>query len=196
MSTGAIPKTCVICRRAFVDPKHPAAQACSKACAGQLSWRNRVARGERPGRNRPTGTCPACGKTFESKSYAKTTFCSLKCAAQGRRGPSRTGATDRRRPKWTEFVKLDAIPTGHSTSQGYLRVYLPEHPRASTKGGFLQHRLVMEQHLGRFLDPEETIHHRNGVKHDNRIDNLQLVTIAQPNGTVLCPHCRREFLVH
>ncbi len=164
-------------------------RACSKACAGKLSWRNRVAAGQPEGRHRPTGTCPTCGKGFESKSYFRTRFCSRECMYQGRRPRPR-------REPWTGFVKLDEIPAGTITRAGYIEVYLPEHPRSSRKGRVLGHRLVMEQHLGRFLDRSESVHHRNGVKHDNRIENLQIVTHAQPNGTVLCPHCRREFLVH
>lgn len=63
-------------------------------------------------------------------------------------------------------------------SQGYILVYAPDHPCRDRNGFVLEHRLVMERHLGRILDESEVVHHKNGVKSDNRLENLQVMSRA------------------
>ena len=71
-------------------------------------------------------------------------------------------------PNWKGGRIIDA--------NGYVSVYTPEHPyaRKPRLKYVFEHRLVMEHHLGRYLKLGEVVHHRNGKKQDNRIENLQL----------------------
>lgn len=57
---------------------------------------------------------------------------------------------------------------------GYLYLYRPEHPLATRGGYVLEHRLVAEAKLGRPLTRDEVVHHRNGVRADNRPENLEV----------------------
>jgi hypothetical protein len=65
---------------------------------------------------------------------------------------------------------------------GYIEIYEPENPNATLNGRVLEHRKVMSECLGRDLLPEETVHHKNGNRSDNRIENLELWSKAQPAG--------------
>jgi hypothetical protein len=73
-----------------------------------------------------------------------------------------------------------------TTSSGYVNVYIPTHPNANSVGYVLEHRLVMEQQLKRYLTPQETVHHKNGIKTDNRIENLELKVSAHSPGQSPC----------
>lgn len=61
---------------------------------------------------------------------------------------------------------------------GYIWIYMPKHPR-SYKGRVPAHRLVMENEIGRYLTKDEVVHHINGIKDDNRIDNLCLCSKSE-----------------
>lgn len=75
------------------------------------------------------------------------------------------------------------VPTGrYINSQGYALVYKPDDPSAPKNGWVMEHRWVMSQHLGRPLFKDENVHHVNGVRDDNRIENLELWSSSQPSG--------------
>jgi hypothetical protein len=63
---------------------------------------------------------------------------------------------------------------GKKSCNGYILEYKPEHPYCKYGFYVYKHRLVMEEYLGRYLTIEERIHHINGIKDDNRIENLML----------------------
>lgn len=93
--------------------------------------------------------CPVCDKFYYRPSYKMGITCSHACAAKHQ------SVTARDNGRWSP------------TDDGYL---------SKNMGGrqVLQHRFVMAKHLGRPLFAEETVHHKNGIKTDNRIENLEL----------------------
>ena len=62
----------------------------------------------------------------------------------------------------------------YKTSEGYILIYSPNHPYRNNKNYILEHRLIMEKYLGRFLTKIEEVHHINGIGNDNRLENLKL----------------------
>ena len=69
---------------------------------------------------------------------------------------------------------------GTTTHREYVLVSVPGHPYAWTRGFYVKRsRLVMEKYLGRYLKPEELIHHINEDRTDDRIENLQIVTRSE-----------------
>lgn len=71
---------------------------------------------------------------------------------------------------------------GHVHQNGYRWVQRREHPSAYHNGYVPEHRLKMEEALGRFLSKDESVHHLNGIRSDNRLSNLELWTKSHPSG--------------
>lgn len=84
---------------------------------------------------------------------------------------------------------------GIKYSGGYRFIKMPEHPFVMKNGYVAEHRLIMEKSLGRYLKKFEQIHHKNGLKDDNNIENLEIVFIRPHYGEVICPFCDKHFLI-
>lgn len=89
--------------------------------------------------------------------------------------------------KKSAFKKGNKNPTWKGGKRknrfGYVQIWKPEHPRAKSNNGYVfEHILVMEKRLGRYLQPpKEVVHHINGIRDDNRQENLILMTRQQHN---------------
>lgn len=88
----------------------------------------------------------------------------------------------------------------------YNYAIVKDHPFATKNGYVLEHRVVMENHLGRILNTNEVVHHINECKKDNRIDNLQLMLVGEHErlhglqkgqmfAEMKCPSCKKLFVI-
>jgi hypothetical protein len=74
---------------------------------------------------------------------------------------------------------------GRTEVNGYIQIKDPSHPRSNNQGYVFEHTLVMEKIIGRPLIRAEVVHHCNGIRADNRPDNLRLF---QSNGDHMAHH--------
>ena len=135
----------------------------------------------------PTLLCKVCNKSFTVIPSRKDTakFCSHECSEIYHSGKNHHQY--RKSPNKITKDKISKTLTGKYCGEkgggwtggirkhtcGYILIYMPEHPNAMNKAVF-EHRLVIEMMLGRYLTNEETVHHINEIKTDNRIKNLYL----------------------
>jgi hypothetical protein len=80
------------------------------------------------------------------------------------------------RPIW------DGKPKPRMVDGGYIIIRDRSHPNARKSGYVFEHVKVMSEYLGRPLWPDENVHHLNGDRADNRIENLELWSRSQPSG--------------
>lgn len=136
--------------------------------------------------------CLVCDKEFfkpineSQKNWdERRKFCSRNCHNLSLIGKPNTSKTKFKKGQ-TSFNKGKKLPKtsrekhgmwkGGRTQKdvGYILIKLADHPFCDSQGYIREHRLVMEKHLGRYLDPKEVVHHINRKKDDNQLENLIL----------------------
>ncbi len=144
---------CEVCGKPFYRSPAEIARGrtlCSHLCSGRQQSRS------------TSKPCVVCGKEMvlpPSKLHLQT--CSINCRSQRVKRP--TGRVHNGRP-----VRLD--------NYGYVLMWEPEHPNKALHGWQYEHRMVVEQRIGRFLTSSEHVDHINEIKNDNRSENLQILT--------------------
>lgn len=136
-------------------------------------------------------TCPQCSKERLVQNRGRLCPLCRNCSHKGH--------------KWTQHQReiMLTVNTGANSKQwkggrveakgGYAMVWVSQdnffYPMAkkshNTTGYILEHRLVMAKHLNRCLLPWEVVHHKNGIKNDNRLENLELLAANCKHNTIL-----------
>ncbi len=156
---------------------------CSHKCANEFRWKNTP-------KKRTRLICQNCGTAFDvvcGDARLKTgsvKYCSKKCSGEAHK----TGSVIRCEQCGKEFYstrhrfcspecvyqfRSENSPQKLYRENGYVVMHIRGYNK---KGNAKQHRVVMEEYLGRKLSDDEVVHHINGDKTDNRIENLQVMT--------------------
>lgn len=150
-----IEKTCVHCKKIFMTKSLVTQKYCNRVCKSRFRWAQGI--------DNVTNSCVVCNKMFSSNALVGRLTCGRECLIFYKK---KTGDTKE----------------GHLNKDGYRIIARPGHANCNRYGKVLEHTWVMSEHLKRPIRKGENVHHRNGIKDDNRIENLELWSTNQPVG--------------
>lgn len=146
-----------------VTSKTKTVRFCSISCSKKNAPRKQK-NGPLPAK-RDERKCPACEGFFTTR-WDRQECCSRSCARSLQAKKNGPGNWKGGRNK-------------HAS--GYIKALAKGHPAADKNGYVMEHRLIMEQQIGRRLEPWERVHHKNGKRADNRPENLELWGVEGSN---------------
>lgn len=129
--------------------------------------------------------CLYCHNQFELAGYifngGQGFYCSFPCSIKARIGIKRKSMSILTKKKISLKAKqrigekANHWKGGRRYNNGYIVIYYPNHPFPNFQKKYVyEHRLIMEKILNKYLKPNERVHHLNGIKDDNRPENLIL----------------------
>ena len=174
-------RICVICGEDYYRRGKRNFKTCSLKC--KAKYNTLIQTGKKQKKSGEYKKCEICGKEMYlcPSKLKRTRFCSMECRNKGK-----YALVGKDNPNWK----------GGRTKVGeYIYIKSNQHPYRNSGNYMAEHRLVMEKKLGRYLNSNEEVHHKNAIKNDNRIKNLELVIKKAHFGKMKCPYCKKQFKI-
>ena len=142
--------------------------------------------------------CKYCNKYFET--FDKRIYCNKVCRqkyyqyVRKNKDPEKYRAYLNRQSKKRrdevrirlglplDHPQINESGKGYKLKEGYKYILKKGHPNSAKNGYIAEHVLIMTEYIKRPLDNKETVHHKNGIRDDNRIENLELWSHSHPFG--------------